>query len=69
MIDPRISRLIQFVFFRISGLTIALEPKHTGGLINAVKLLRIINDIWVNEFGIAIEKDGSLELNQILNLD
>lgn len=38
--------LIQWIFQRLQGITIATEPEHTGGLLQSNKLLNIINDIW-----------------------
>lgn len=40
--------LIQWIFQRIQGITIATEPEHTGGLLQSNKLLNIINNIWFN---------------------
>ncbi|CAI8733726.1 hypothetical protein [Chryseobacterium sp. IT-36CA2] len=38
--------LIEWIFQRLQGITIAVEPEHTGGLLNAHKFLKLINNIW-----------------------
>lgn len=38
--------LMKWIFQRLEGITIATEPEHTGGLLKANRLLRIINNIW-----------------------
>jgi hypothetical protein len=38
--------LIQWIFQRLQGITIATEPEHTGGLLKSNKLLNLINNIW-----------------------
>jgi len=40
------SDLIKLILKRIEGLTIALEPEHTGGLIKSIKLFSIIKKLW-----------------------
>lgn len=37
---------IQWVFNRLCGLTIAMEPEHTGGLTTANKYLDLLNEIF-----------------------
>lgn len=38
--------LMQWIFQRLQGITIATEPEHTGGLLKSNKLLNLINNIW-----------------------
>ena len=38
--------LIQWIFERLEGFTIAIEPEHTGGLLKSLKYLEIINKIY-----------------------
>ncbi len=38
--------LMQWIFERLQGITIATEPEHTGGLLKSNKLLNRINKIW-----------------------
>ncbi|MDH6254197.1 hypothetical protein M2347_003924 [Chryseobacterium sp. H1D6B] len=38
--------LIQWIFRRLEGITIATEPEHTGGLLKSNRLLNVINNIW-----------------------
>jgi hypothetical protein len=38
--------LIQWIFQRLQGITIATEPEHTGGLLKSNKLLNHICKIW-----------------------
>lgn len=38
--------LMQWIFQRLQGITIATEPEHTGGLLKSNKLLSLINNIW-----------------------
>jgi len=38
--------LINWIFERLKGFTIAVEPEHSGGLSNAFRLLNIINKIY-----------------------
>lgn len=38
--------LMEWIFQRLQGITIATEPEHTGGLLKSNKLLNLINDIW-----------------------
>jgi len=38
--------IMKWIFQRLEGITIATEPEHTGGLLKANRLLRIINNIW-----------------------
>lgn len=40
------SNLIKWILKRIEGLTIALEPEHTGGSIKSIKLFSIIKKLW-----------------------
>lgn len=45
MIDPK-SELMDWLFSRTEGITIALEPKYTGGISKSLKLLSIIEREW-----------------------
>ena len=38
--------LMQWIFQRLQGITIATEPEHTGGLLKSNRLLNIINNLW-----------------------
>ncbi|KFF18838.1 UPF0489 family protein [Chryseobacterium sp. JM1] len=38
--------LMQWIFKRLQGITIAIEPEHSGGLLKANRLLNVINNIW-----------------------
>ncbi len=38
--------LMQWIFKRLQGITIAMEPEHTGGLLKSNKLLNVINNTW-----------------------
>lgn len=38
--------LIEWIFSRLCGITIAIEPQHTGGLIKAHRLLKFIDRLW-----------------------
>lgn len=38
--------LMQWIFKRLQGITIAMEPEHTGGLLKSNRLLNLINSIW-----------------------
>ena len=40
------SDLIKFIFERTIGITIALEPKYTGGLNKSLELLNIVSSNW-----------------------
>ena len=40
--------LMQWIFKRLQGITIATEPEHTGGLLKSNELLNLINEIWFN---------------------
>lgn len=39
-------KLITWIFERLKGFTIAVEPEHTGGLLKADRLLNLINQIY-----------------------
>jgi len=43
------SNLIKWILNRIEGLTIALEPEHTGGLIKSINLFSIIEKLWFSK--------------------
>lgn len=45
MLSPD-STLMKWVFQRIQGITIALEPEHTGGLLKSNQLFSLIDSIW-----------------------
>lgn len=38
--------LMNWIFQRLQGITIANEPEHTGGLLKSNRLLKVINNIW-----------------------
>jgi hypothetical protein len=40
--------LIKWIFERVRGFTIAIEPEHTGGLLKANKLLSLIDKLYFN---------------------
>lgn len=48
MIDPQ-NELISWIFKRTEGLTIALEPKCTGGISKSLKILSLIEKKWFNK--------------------
>lgn len=41
--------LIQWVFERVQGITIALEPEFTGGIRKSLKFLSIIEKLWFSK--------------------
>lgn len=45
MLSPG-SNLMKWVFQRLEGITIALEPEHTGGLRKAHELFDLIDNLW-----------------------
>ena len=40
------SDLIKWIFNRIEGITIALEPEHTGGIVKSIEFLKMLEDLW-----------------------
>ena len=40
------SDFMQWIFARMNGFTIALEPEHTGGILKSLKYLSILNKIF-----------------------
>ncbi len=40
------SDLIKWIFSRIEGITIALEPEHTGGIDKSIRFLKKLEDSW-----------------------
>jgi len=40
------SDLMQWIFNRIEGITIALEPEHTGGIIKSLEFLNTLENFW-----------------------
>ncbi len=40
------SDLIKWIFYRVEGITIALEPEHTGGIDKSIEFLRKLEDFW-----------------------
>lgn len=45
MLDPK-RPLINWIFKRLTGFTIALEPEHTGGLTQSNRLMDLLNQIY-----------------------
>lgn len=66
LLHPLKSELIEYIFKRIKGVTIALEPLHTGGYLKCVELLNLLKTIWVDKFNLIIEPDEIVEINKIL---
>lgn len=41
--------LMQWIFKRLQGITIALEPKYTGGMSKSLKYLSLIEKLWFDK--------------------